>query len=402
MQMTKREKLLLGVVSALLLMVLYYQFVYVKQVDSIEEKRVEKEQLESEYNRVIQIISDIDERESELKMLNSNILDKYEAFYPAISQEHLILEIDKLLEDGGVVGDIVFSESEIAAIDVIESSSEDAEDSSLAVIANEYKGLYETDRVYEENTDTITMEDEAKATTEQIKVVIKFNASYSQLMKFINFIDNYHRKVIISDLSMEVISQSMLSGVMTLEFYSVPKLDNEDEENYLLWQLENIYGKDIPFSEAAATGTNNILEGAKDKKDFIVTVRSINSELPALVIGKANDESRLSYIYGDKNSKEDIQINFIEEEGTLKYRYSTSTSSYPKGKSFKEFTVNSNKIVIEVNSESRIGSNDKASSEITIVNDTSKVVEVIIKNDDATNGRVNIISEGGTVNVTKQ
>ena len=402
MQMTKREKLLLGVVSALLLMVLYYQFVYVKQVDSIEEKRVEKEQLESEYNRVIQIISDIDERESELKMLNSNILDKYEAFYPAISQEHLILEIDKLLEDGGVVGDIVFSESEIAAIDVIESSSEDAEDSSLAVIANEYKGLYETDRVYEENTDTITMEDEAKATTEQIKVVIKFNASYNQLMKFINFIDNYHRKVIIADLSMEVISQSMLSGVMTLEFYSVPKLDNEDEENYLLWQLENIYGKDIPFSEAAATGTNNILEGAKDKKDFIVTVRSINSELPALVIGKANDESRLSYIYGDKNSKEDIQINFIEEEGTLKYRYSTSTSSYPKGKSFKEFTVNSNKIVIEVNSESRIGSNDKASSEITIVNDTSKVVEVIIKNDDATNGRVNIISEGGTVNVTKQ
>ena len=402
MQMTKREKLLLGVVSALLLMVLYYQFVYVKQVDSIEEKRVEKEQLESEYNRVIQIISDIDERESELKMLNSNILDKYEAFYPAISQEHLILEIDKLLEDSGVVGDIVFSESEIAAIDVIESSSEDAEDSSLAVIANEYKGLYETDRVYEENTDTITMEDEAKATTEQIKVVIKFNASYNQLMKFINFIDNYHRKVIIADLSMEVISQSMLSGVMTLEFYSVPKLDNEDEENYLLWQLENIYGKDIPFSEAAATGTNNILEGAKDKKDFIVTVRSINSELPALVIGKANDESRLSYIYGDKNSKEDIQINFIEEEGTLKYRYSTSTSSYPKGKSFKEFTVNSNKIVIEVNSESRIGSNDKASSEITIVNDTSKVVEVIIKNDDATNGRVNIISEGGTVNVTKQ
>ena len=75
MQMTKREKLLLGVVSALLLMVLYYQFVYVKQVDIVKEKRVEKEQLESEYNRAIQIISNMDHRESELKIINSNILD---------------------------------------------------------------------------------------------------------------------------------------------------------------------------------------------------------------------------------------------------------------------------------------------------------------------------------------
>lgn len=401
MQMTKREKLLLGVVSALLLMVLYYQFVYVKQVDIVKEKRVEKEQLESEYNRAIQIISNMDHRESELKIINSNILDKYEVFYPTISQEHIILEIDKLLEDSGVEGDIVFSESEIAAIDVIKNSK-DKEDSSLAIIANKYKGLYESNEVNEENSTIAAIEDGEKATTEHIKAVIKFNASYDQLMRFIRLIDNYHRKVIISDLSMEVISQSMLSGVMTLEFYSVPKLDNEDEENYLLWQLENIYGKDIPFSEAAATGTNNILEGAKDKKDFIVTVRSINSELPALVIGKANDESRLSYIYGDKNSKEDIQINFIEEEGTLKYRYSTSTSSYPKGQSFKEFSVTSNKIVIEINSESRVSSNDKSSAQINIVNNTSKVVEVIIKNDDATNGRVNIISEGGTVNVTKQ
>ena len=40
---------------------------------------------------------------------------------------------------------------------------------------------------------------------------------------------------------------------MNLEFHAVPKLSDEDME-YLIWTLNNVYGKEILFSSGAASG----------------------------------------------------------------------------------------------------------------------------------------------------
>ena len=67
-----------------------------------------------------------------------------------------------------------------------------------------------------------------------------------------------------------------------------------------------------------------------------------------------------------------------------------------------EFVSKSEDIVLEILSENRVGTYDNSGINLKVINNTSKNVEVIVKNDDASNPRVAVTSEGYTVNVTKK
>ncbi|MDB1955071.1 hypothetical protein [Clostridium tertium] len=53
-------------------------------------------------------------------------------------------------------------------------------------------------------------------------------------------------------------------------------------------------------------------------------------------------------------------------------------------------------------SEKRGESSDNSGIKLKVVNNTSKKVEIIVKDDDTSNPRVSVTSEGNTVNVTKK
>ncbi|WP_411169685.1 hypothetical protein ACH36K_04075 [Clostridium sp. MB05] len=420
MNISKREKYLLGILITVLVCFVYYQFIYKNQVEKLNVKRNEKNQAEQRYNEVMAAISKLDSKEEELKILKSTVLDKSQKLYPTILQEKIIIEIDKLLSDSGLKGNIAFSPIEVSPVEKMISKEVKKPESSLKPIADEYDGK-EVKNIENSNSNNNTSNttensgqdqqevknQEGGATSEQLKVAINFSGSYGNLKKFIELVQNYERKVVITNISISSKSQEELTGVMNLEFHAVPKLSDTDME-YLIWTLNNVYGKEILFSNGAASGAySSTIEEQKDKKDindFAMMLRSSSSELPTVTIGKSKDDSRESYIYSDNDKTEEVEIVFNEEGGKTYYKYKTSSSYYPKENSEtgKEFKSKSENIVLEILSEKRVGSSDNSGIKLKVINNTSKKVEIIVKDDDSSNPRVAVTSEGNTVNVTKK
>lgn len=411
MKISKREKFLLGLLVAVFITVVYYQFVFKLQVEKINERKIERDKKLAEFNEAVKTINNLDVTRLNFKVLNSNILDKSKSFYPVLLQEKIILELDKLLQSSGVEGNISFSPVEVAAVEQFMAPEVTKEESSLKSIVDEYNGLTNGKSTSEDASNNSEKnekaEDSSDITTEQFKIAISFTSSYEGLKRFLDLVDDNNRNIAITNISITPTSSSNVSGTMNLEFYSVPKIGNEDME-YLKWTLENTYGKDIPFSDEAASGAYNStveqLSVDSDVNDFVIMVRATSSELPTLTMGKAKDSLRETYLYSDKPKIEDVQIHFVEEDGLLYYKYNTSDSFYPKTntKLGKEFKSLSNDIVVEISSESRLASNDNSGINLKVVNNTTKTVNIIIKNDDDTNPRVSVLSEGNTVNVTKK
>jgi len=410
MKISKRENFLLGILIALLIIFAYYQFIYTNQVEKLNKKREEKTQIEEKYNGVMKDIGNLDNIEEDLKALKVSISDKAEKLYPIIMQEKIIIEIDKLLNDSKLSGNIAFSPIEVSVVESMKAEEIEKAESSLKELVDEYEGdeassgKSTNNEVDGESTESSS---ENIATSEQLKIAINFNGSYENLKNFISAVEKYDRKIVITNISITANSQDNLSGVMNLEFHAVPKLSGEDEE-YLEWTLKNVYGKDILFSSSEATGaySSTIEEqnNEEDLKDFVMMLRTPSSELPTLTMGKAKDDLRESYIYSDNEKTEEVEITFDEIDGKTYFKYNTSSSYYPKDESSygKEFTPKSKDIVVEILSENRNGDSDNSGIKLSIINNTSKNVEVIIEDDDTFNPRVSVISKGNTVNITKK
>ena len=142
MKISKKEKYLLGILATVLISILYYQFIYINQVEKLDVKKKEKAEIETRYNGVMESIKTLESRKENLKILNSSILDKASDFYPTILQEKIILEIDKLLTDSGLKGNIAFSPIEVASVETMVAPEVAKAESSMKIITDEYNGSY--------------------------------------------------------------------------------------------------------------------------------------------------------------------------------------------------------------------------------------------------------------------
>ena len=97
----------------------------------------------------------------------------------------------------------------------------------------------ETDTATAETTNNTTnassSEDGGVATPVQMVLAINFKGNYDSLHSFIKDIEEYGRVVVSSALSTNWSSATDLEGTINVEFYSVPKI-NDDDNEYLDWK----------------------------------------------------------------------------------------------------------------------------------------------------------------------
>lgn len=424
MKISKREKVLLLILIPILITFLYYEFIYIKQSDVVKAKRSEKEKVELRYEEVMKNIRNLESKEEEVNTLKNNVTTKARSLYPDIIQEKIILEIDKLLSENNITSNIAFNQVEVAIVESMKPNEVKEVESSLNDYVNNYGASKseENTTVNNENTDlnnteasTETSEEATtesnsgevkKDTTEQLKVSINFSSSYEDLKSFIKAIENYERKVVITNIAISSKDEDSITGSLNLEFHSIPKISGDDEE-YLKWTLINVYGKENLFSGDVATGAyaSSIEDESNDKyvNDFVILVKSALSEMPTLTMGKAKDDLRETYLTADNNDIEEASITLDEVDGKIYYKYNTSGSYYPSDSTNgKEFTPNSEDVVIEITSEKRDDISDKSGLKLNVINNTSKTIKVLIKNDDSENPRVEVISKGDNIKVTNE
>ncbi|WP_160675229.1 GspMb/PilO family protein [Clostridium sp. C8-1-8] len=433
MKISDREKYLLGILLAVLVVVGYYQFIYTRQVSKINGLKTQQTAAKAKYDNIMNTINSLDNKEANLKILNAKIIDKSKDIYPELIQEKLILELDDLLKNASLKGNISFSNIQVQGIEAQKSTYQPLPASSLQSLADQYNNNGTSSNSKDSskvssgsasttnNNKTVQQASSGQAnqtaqsaqnnaaagnTAEQMKVTLSFKGSYTNLTTFIKNIEERSKRIVLSNLSMSQSTQTGITGTLTLEFYAVPKIGDDDKE-YSKWLLNNSYGKDTPFGGgqiALASTIENAAKPKEEKNDFSMVAKPINSDLPTVIIGRDNDQSRTSYLYADNAGIENVEMVVTKDkDGNYYYKYKTSKNSYPLQYDTNgiEFKPNSSDINFKIYASPRQGSTDKSGVNLKVINNTDKVVSIAINGDDGSNPRIKVTGEGKAVNVTK-
>jgi type IV pilus assembly protein PilO len=423
MKLSNKEKILLGILGSILAGSLYYQFIYKGQVEKINILKDKKNQIEIKYQEIMETIKALDERKEKVSSLKSIINLKSKDFYPMIVQEKIILELDNFMRISGLKGDIGFTEVSVESVKTHKSDDKKLNQSSFQNIIEKYNGTESQNNKEDKSTaenETNNKENEKSPTVEIIKATINFKGDYDSLQKFISSIETSKREISINDISTTVGYNGELTGSINIEFYGLPKISSRDN-GYLQWNMDGSYGKQVPFliqkpevveppNVNNDNNINNFNENTStnsqqvSKSDFVGIIKSTSSDLPTVTIGKANDKSQSTYVSSDNSGIEDVQIELKKVGDKYYYKYKVGNKFYPKDYNSNgiEFTPASNKIIFDVNSESRVNNDDKSGIEINVLNSTDKIVEVQIQGDDKGNPRVTVTGDSSKVNVVRK
>jgi len=436
MKMSNKEKTMIYVLGSIIVGFLYYQFVYLSQVAQLEEKTRTQSEIKQKYDMAMSTIKSMDDKKINVKILNAKITEEVAPFYPTINQEKLIIELDKLLNDNGLKGNVTFPPIVSNSVENSKKEVKTLAESSLQAIVDQYNDAFNINVKTQQGTDKTAnnttksepnnnntstanttntentannsaqtnTKDTKKNTIQYLKCTVNFQGKYEDLDKFLNEIDQNKKKIIVNSISLSSDTLTGIKGTINLEFYSVPKM-NDELESYLNWDLNKTYGKDAPFAAGTSAGTSvnkTVASTQVDKmpSDFIASVKPTASDLPTIMMGKAKDELRTTYIYADSNSTEQVEMTLTQDGDKYYYKYKTSKGTFPANYDGlgSEFVPSSKNIVLDIVSRSRLDANDNSAMQLKIVNKTDKLLNVNISGEDSTNPRVKV--EGDLSNIS--
>ncbi|MCB2355921.1 hypothetical protein [Clostridium estertheticum] len=420
MKVTKREQVLIGVLLIVLLCYGFYNFVFLKQNQKITELKASKDSYSQKWELAKAKITSENERKEQYKNLNSKIFNATSMLFPSIEQEKIIVVLDKMIKDSNLKADVLaFSEVSSGNNLVDTTKTVNNEDKSknttneLDKLVNDFNG---TSKNKTSSTASKKTNDSKIIGAYKMEVTLKFKGVYDELIKFIEQVEDYDKKIIINSINVTGAEGSEVSGTIILDFYGVPKLNNNDD---FKWDYKKPNGSENPFfqspttspinndtttnqNQTAVTQVQTAAETDDSKSDFVLYAKPKTPDLHTVTIEKGKDESKLSYIYVDNAGVELVEFYFTKVGTKYFYKYKTSKGTYPKDFSKPiEFVPTGKNIALNIFSQKRGLGLDLSGANIKITNDTDKKVYVDILDDDKNKPRVNIIKEKGDISVVR-
>jgi type IV pilus assembly protein PilO len=398
MKISDKEKTMLCVLGSIIVGFLYYQFLYLPQTDEFEAKVKTESEIKQKYDTAMNTINSIEDKKSDVKILKIKIDNESIPFYPTISEEKIIIELDKLLKDSGLKGSIIFQPIVSNSVETSKKEEKSLAQSSLKGIVDQYNVIFKDTEKTQQNK---IVNDSTKSGTNNTNGNNQNGANSSSTKDAKKNTVQYLKCVVNFEVNSINLSSdaSGVKGTISLEIYAVPKIDDE-LESYLKWDLTGTYGKNVPFSKEVASVTSTSIKETKNTNDFIASVKPTASDLPTIMMGKANDYSRTTYVYADSNSEEKVEMILTQEGDKYYYKYKTSKGTYPANYESLgvEFVPISKNIGLDILSGKRMNATDNSEIALKIVNKTDRWLVVTISGDDSNNPRVKI--DGNKSNIT--
>ncbi|MDZ5130633.1 hypothetical protein [Clostridium perfringens] len=398
MKINKREKTLLFGLALGIFGFGYYKVVWDYQYNKLKDLKSKELKVKEEYNHDVKMVNSTEPNKEEINIFNSEIQNLTSGFYSNISQPNIILELNNLMNDSNVKGTMSFSEIKTMPVmekqdgDSSNKSEDDENPNQIQGIVNDYNNITNKKK----NEDNKDKKQEEIYNLSQMTVSLSVNGTYDNVIKFMKSIEENPKHINILNFNLSAQTDGNVSANMNIQLVAIPKIDDSKEE---FTTADEKYGKENPFSGASTVGTGTIeneLENSKVKNDFLMTVRPINSDLPTIVLGKADDKDKKTYLNNDENSVSNIEMYISGDNGKYYYKYKVEGKSYPtkfEGNG-EEFKPNGNDINFEIFSEKRVNKDDKSGANIKIVNSSDKEVNLIINKDDEKSPRVNVTTDG--------
>ncbi|MEJ8554510.1 hypothetical protein [Tepidibacter sp. Z1-5] len=409
MKLSKREKIMLIVLGLMLIIGGYYKFIlspHFTKLDNIEQEVIDKK---AEVERVKLEISKNNPVYKNFKIINAKIKSMTKPLFPSINQEKIIVILDEMLKESNLEGNsISFSEIDINEIDVKKEEKKD-KDYLIKSLSEEYKGNKKVKNDEANNED----QEENSNETEKMTATISYKGKYKDLISFLERIETYDKKILINNISVSkskenntdeegiVTKENSITGSIALDFYSVPKIHEQDEE-YLTWDFDNGYGKDDPFVPFSGYSEYNENDNVVNN-DFIMTVKPISSDLPTVIMGRAMDKLGRSYVYADNQNFENVEFQIIQVDKKYYYKYKTQGESYPKDyeNDMIEFDPQGTTVNLNIISNKRNSTEDTSGINLSLINKTNLKLNVNVDYEDTKNPRVKVVNKHGSVKVIK-
>ena len=221
MKLSSREALLLKVTAVIALFALSYYFVISPQLDKLTAagERLASKTLEVE--SVKEEIQSIPQLENEIKALKDNIHLSSQGYYPEIQQKQLILLLDEQLRLSNASSDSL-GFSQITLIENVPAAN-----AGETPVAGE--GAMQPD-------------------IQSMSVQSPLLGRYEDIMGLIGSMEGLNRKITIDNLQLTQGTEGLISGSISLNFYSLNKLTADpQDEDYLSWPYPAPLGAANPF-----------------------------------------------------------------------------------------------------------------------------------------------------------
>ncbi|WP_138202762.1 hypothetical protein [Haloimpatiens lingqiaonensis] len=402
MKISKREQLLLSILVILLVAFAYYKLVLVKQNEKINSLVSQRNNCEEKMYKIKNKIATQPKIKSDIKKTNSKIMEDLRNIFPEIEQERIIIAINKLLSDSSLTGNVInFTEPKLTKLsgEDNEGKKEDKVSTSdeLSNLVEKYKDINDEENKKVENKNIVRENKKIpNGEAQKMSINISFKGNHPALINFIKSVEGFNKKIVISKININTSDGNNLSGTLTLDIYGIPQFNKEE---YVPYDFDVPHGKNDPFA-GGIIAKDTVSEPKKETYDFLMSVRAETSDLPTVILGEAKDQNEKTYVYGDKNDVEQVSMELWEKAGQYYYRYKTSRDKYPMNyEAGSKLEPQGNEINIKVYSNPRKSNGDMAGVNFKINNKTNLNLNIVVENDDKVAPRVNVIKEGGNINI---
>lgn len=396
MKVTNREAILLCVLGVLIILFSFHKFIYTPQMVKVTELKETLSQLTMQKKAIDGNIKKDSSIDDEYNSINKELSTTTGKFFNSIIQEELIIIIDKLIKESKVLmNSIEFTEIELKDIKLIgveDNGTTHLEDlgESILILNKLVKGKEEEQNDVEtkENDEEDPSDQLSKKLLRSITAIIDVEGSYEDIMKFMGQIESYKKKIYIEDMAVEAQEDGRLSAKFTLLFYSVPSLSTT-ESSLIKW--EHVKTTGVLFKQKNNQGVS------KELYDLVMMLKSYTSDMPTVVLGRANDSQRQSYVYADSEGFANafIQVKKVDDKYMVNYR--AGEHVYPLGGKDIEIVPVANELNLLVNADKRLSSKDRSGVKLTIDNNTELPFRITVKKDDKDSTRIKVIDKKDNV-----
>ena len=219
---------------------------------------------------------------------------------------------------------------------------------------------------------------------------LAYEAEYEQWKNLIEFINTYYSKNVIESINMSYSEiTGTVSGTMNISLYTVIGSDSiitEPEFNINIGS-DNIFEAENKSNGGTYENTNGdyILEDY----DYYILLNPQSSAVGSVIMGQRdNKETEVS---ANSNDISEVAIKISGKEGSYTIEYTVGDSK--KEQIFQE----ENSLDLLIMSSGRESQEDKAGINLSLENTSDKTLNIKIMNDDGEESRVNIQNTQGSI-----
>lgn len=240
----------------------------------------------------------------------------------------------------------------------------------------------------------------ADGTKQGVKIPITFSyeSTYDTTKDVIDYINNFDTKCCIDNMTISYDTENdEATGSVTMNLFAVITPESVEPEVDIDMPIgnENIFIPTTAFYSTTIAETGDYIV---DDHDVIIQFAQPQADIASLSVGvKGSDDKPVT---SKKNEAVPVEIVFSGTEGDYTVAYKVGTTSYP-AKNYADGVKLENAgdtLDVYVLSVKAADAKDKVKADVTVINDTDKVINFKVTDDEDAK-RFNIVTKTGRVKI---